>query len=188
VVVADVSAEPAVKQNNPKGAAEKTALICVPVKFGEEVVGCLSAERPSQAVVSLAADRRLLSLVANVIAQSVHFHRATQEKLSALHRENERLQEQLQTSLRPPNMIGNSSAMRSVFLQIEQVANSPTTVLIRGESGVGKELVARALHEQSRRKGRAFVKFNCAALPESIIESELFGHEKGSFTGAVATI
>jgi Nif-specific regulatory protein len=158
----------------------------VPVKFGEEVVGCLSAERPSQAEVSLAADRRLLSLVANVIAQSVHFHSVTEERLSVLRTENERLQVQLQTSLRPPNMIGNSNAMRSVYMHIEQVAGSITTVLIRGESGVGKELVARALHEQSPRKGKAFVKFNCAALPESIIESELFGHERGAFTGAVA--
>jgi Nif-specific regulatory protein len=83
-------------------------------------------------------------------------------------------------------MIGNSNAMRSVYMHIEQVAGSITTVLIRGESGVGKELVARALHEQSPRKGKAFVKFNCAALPESIIESELFGHERGAFTGAVA--
>jgi Nif-specific regulatory protein len=83
-------------------------------------------------------------------------------------------------------MIGNSTAMRSVYQHIEQVAGSATTVLIRGESGVGKELVARALHEQSPRKGKAFVKFNCAALPESIIESELFGHEKGAFTGAVS--
>jgi len=83
-------------------------------------------------------------------------------------------------------MIGNSDSMRSVYRHIEQVANSVTTVLIRGESGVGKELIARALHEQSPRKGKAFVKFNCAALPESIIESELFGHEKGAFTGAIA--
>ena len=186
VVVSDVSAEPTLKQKNPDGAAEKRALICVPVKFGEEVVGCLSAERPSQAEVSLAADRRLLSLVANVIAQSVHFHQVHPRETFRASRENERLQEQLRTSLRPPNMIGNSNAMRSVFLHIEQVANSMTTVLIRGESGVGKELVARALHEQSPRKGKAFVKFNCAALPESIIESELFGHEKGAFTGAVA--
>jgi Nif-specific regulatory protein len=83
-------------------------------------------------------------------------------------------------------MIGNSDTMRSVYRHIEQVASSVTTVLIRGESGVGKELIARALHEQSPRKGKAFVKFNCAALPESIIESELFGHEKGAFTGAIA--
>ena len=186
VVVPDVSAESSLKRKNAEGAGEKTALICVPVKFGEEVVGCLSAERPSRAEVSLAADRRLLSLVANVIAQSVHFHRDTEERLNALRRENERLQEQLRTSLRPPNMIGNSTAMRSVYQHIEQVAGSATTVLIRGESGVGKELVARALHEQSPRKGNAFVKFNCAALPESIIESELFGHEKGAFTGAVS--
>jgi Nif-specific regulatory protein len=186
VVVPDISAEPSLKRKNADGADEKMALICVPVKFGEEVVGCLSAERPSRAEVSLAADRRLLSLVANVIAQSVHFHRDTEERLNALRRENQRLQEQLRTSLRPPNMIGNSTAMRSVYQHIEQVAGSATTVLIRGESGVGKELVARALHEQSPRKGKAFVKFNCAALPESIIESELFGHEKGAFTGAVA--
>jgi len=186
VVVPDVSAEPSLKREGADGTAEKVALICVPVKFGEEVVGCLSAERPSRTEVSLAADRRLLSLVANVIAQSVHFHHVAEERLNELQRENERLQEQLRTSLRPPNMIGNSTAMRSVYQHIEQVAGSATTVLIRGESGVGKELVARALHEQSPRKGKAFVKFNCAALPESIIESELFGHEKGAFTGAVA--
>ena len=186
VVVPDVSAEPSLKRKSADGKSEKMALICVPVKFGEEVVGCLSAERPSRTEVSLAADRRLLSLVANVIAQSVHFHHVTEERLNELQRENERLQEQLRTSLRPPNMIGNSTAMRSVYQHIEQVAGSATTVLIRGESGVGKELVARALHEQSPRKGKAFVKFNCAALPESIIESELFGHEKGAFTSAVS--
>src|SRR5208282_4594265 len=119
-------------------------------------------------------------------AQTVHSHRYTHEKLSALQRENERLQEQIETSFRPKNIIGTSNAIRSVFLHIEQVASSVTTVLIRGESGVGKELVARALHEQSPRKGKAYVKFNCAALPESIIESELFGHEKGAFTGAIS--
>jgi Nif-specific regulatory protein len=186
VVVPDVSTDPLLKREGTAEVEGKTAFICVPVKFGEEVVGCLSAERPSQAEVSLVADRRLLSLVANVIAQSVQFHRLTEERLKALRTENERLQEQLQTSLRPPNMIGNSSAMRSVYRHMEQVANSTTTVLIRGESGVGKELVAHALHEQSPRKGKAFVKFNCAALPESIIESELFGHEKGAFTGAIS--
>jgi Nif-specific regulatory protein len=143
-------------------------------------------ERILEGHARLSSDRRLLSLISNVIGNTVHFHRLTEERLAALQRENERLQEQLQTSFRPPNMIGNSDAMKLVYRHIEQVANSVTTVLIRGESGVGKELIARALHDQSPREGRAFVKFNCAALPESIIESELFGHEKGAFTGAIA--
>ena len=190
IVVPDISKEMALKtrwqqeqQVDPTSPA--AAYICVPIKFGEEVIGALSVERILDGRVRLSADRRLLSLIANVIAHTVHFHRLTQEKLESLQRENERLQHQIQTTFRPPNMIGNSDAMRSVYRHIEQVANSVTTVLIRGESGVGKELIARALHEQSPRKGKAFVKFNCAALPESIIESELFGNEKCAFTGAV---
>jgi Nif-specific regulatory protein len=191
VVVQDISKEPVLNEHwteeNPANPSDMpVAYICVPIKFGAEVVGALSVERVLNGPVRLTSDRRLLSLIANVIAQTVHIHRMTQEKVSALQRENERLQEQMQVNFRPKNILGNSNAMRSVFLHIEQVAGSATTVLIRGESGVGKELVARALHEQSPRKGKAFVKFNCAALPESIIESELFGHERGAFTGAVA--
>jgi len=191
IVVPDISKEPALKalwlqERQACGGCPPAAYICVPIKFGPEVVGALSVERILDSQARLSADRRLLSLIANVIAQTVHFHRITQERMDSLRQENERLQQQLQTNFRPPNMIGTSNAMRAVYLGIEQVANSGTTVLIRGESGVGKELIARALHEQSSRKGKAFVKFNCAALPESIIESELFGHEKGAFTGAVA--
>jgi Nif-specific regulatory protein len=191
IVVPDISKEPAMnsrwqQEQQLEPGAPSAAYICVPIKFGAEVIGALSVERVLDGRVLLSADRRLLSLIANVIAHTVHFHRLTQEKLQTLQRENERLQQQIQTSFRPPNMIGNSNAMRLVYRHIEQVANSVTTVLIRGESGVGKDLIARALHDQSARKGKAFVKFNCAALPESIIESELFGHEKGAFTGAIA--
>ena len=192
VVVPDISRELALaerwREEAPRPGADKSTLayVCVPIKFGDETVGCLSAERLVADHPNLSADRRLLSLIANIIAQVVHFHRLTDEKIAALREENERLQKQIQTASRPSFMIGNSNAMRSVYSHIEEVAGSTTTVLVRGESGVGKELVARALHEQSPRQGKAFVKFNCAALPESIIESELFGHEKGAFTGALA--
>ncbi len=83
-------------------------------------------------------------------------------------------------------LIGRSPAMRSVFESIRLVADTPTTVLLLGESGTGKELVARALHQESGRRGRRFVAVNCAAMPANLIESELFGHEKGAFTGAVS--
>jgi Nif-specific regulatory protein len=87
---------------------------------------------------------------------------------------------------RPENILGSSNRMREVYRAIHQVASSDTTVLIRGESGTGKELVAHALHYSSPRKGGPFVKVNCAALSEGLLESELFGHEKGAFTGAIA--
>lgn len=167
-------------------ASDATAFLCVPIKLGEETMGTLSLERCARSGASLAADVRLLTLIAHIVAQAAHLRQTTQEKLDGLRQENERLQHQIAKGFRPDQMVGNSNAMRSVYLHIEQVAPSDTTVLIRGESGVGKELVARAVHHQSRRANRVFLKFNCAALPESIIESELFGHEKGAFTGAIA--
>ena len=83
-------------------------------------------------------------------------------------------------------IIGNSAALESVLEQVEQVASTDSTVLIEGETGTGKELVAHAIHNASRRVGRAFIKLNCAAIPLDLLESELFGHEKGAFTGAIA--
>ena len=99
--------------------------------------------------------------------------------------ENQRLKSQLQSQAGHPTIIGNSRGLRDVFDLIGQVADTRTSVLISGESGTGKELVARALHDQSARSEKAFVGLNCGAIPENLLESELFGHEKGSFTGAV---
>jgi Nif-specific regulatory protein len=163
------------------------AFFCVPIRLGHEVRGTLSVERLLQRGENTEDDLRFLSLIASVLAQAVNIRQSAQERMQTLRSENERLQEQIKNQFKPGNMIGNSSAMRSVYMHIEQVSTSmTTTVLIRGESGVGKELVAHAIHQSSSRKGRAFVKVNCAALPDSIIESELFGHEKGAFTGAIA--
>ena len=127
-----------------------------------------------------------VALICVPVAQAVKLRQHAHEQLEHYRIENEKLQEQIKNHFRPDNMIGNSRAMRIVHHSIEQVACSNSTVLIRGESGVGKELVAHAIHARSPRAGKAFVKINCAALPEGIVESELFGHERGAFTGAIA--
>jgi len=124
--------------------------------------------------------------MANILADAVATFREEQEEKLLLQQENVRLRQELGAKFRPGNIVGNCSSMQSVYGMVAQVADSPATVLIRGESGTGKELVARAIHYASSRKQSPFVAVNCAALPENLIESELFGHEKGSFTGASA--
>lgn len=106
-------------------------------------------------------------------------------ELKRLKEDNIRLRKDLNRCYRAPNIVGESAAMKKVFSIIERISSSDSTVLILGESGTGKELVATALHYQSNRKEKPLIKVNCAALPEGLIESELFGHEKGAFTGAV---
>jgi Nif-specific regulatory protein len=163
------------------------SFVCVPIKLGREVIGALSADRSAADSPSLQEDARILSIISSLIAQAVRLRQAAQEERERLLEENLRLQEDLKDRFRPSNIIGNSKAMQDVYRLVSQVSSSDTTVLLRGESGTGKELVAHAIHYGSRRAGKPFVKVNCAALPESVIESELFGHERGAFTGAVAS-
>jgi DNA-binding NtrC family response regulator len=106
--------------------------------------------------------------------------------MQALRDENQRLREELDQRYQFDNIIGRSAAMREIFHTVERVAPTRATVLLAGESGVGKDMIARAIHQHSPRKNRAFVKINCTALPENLMESELFGYEKGAFTGATA--
>ncbi|MCB0292227.1 MAG: sigma-54-dependent Fis family transcriptional regulator, partial [Calditrichaeota bacterium] len=108
--------------------------------------------------------------------------RAIQEQ--RLIKENDNLKSKLNNKYRFENIIGVSGKMQQVFQKVTKVANSDATVLIRGESGTGKELIARAIHFQSKQKGQPLVEINCASIPENLLESELFGHEKGAFTGA----
>jgi Nif-specific regulatory protein len=170
------------------GLAKKDiSFICVPIRIGNEVIGALSADRLFEEGVSFAEDVRLLSIVASMIAQAVRLRQSAQEERHRLLEENKRLQNQLKDRFRPANIVGNSKSMQSVYDLIAQVTKSDTTVLIRGESGTGKELVAHAVHFNSGRADKPFIKVNCGALPESVVESELFGHEKGAFTGAVST-
>ncbi|ORC38193.1 nif-specific transcriptional activator NifA [Marispirochaeta aestuarii] len=163
------------------------SFIIVPIKIGNETIGTLSVDRLFAINISLEEDLRLLSIIGSMIAQAVKLRRSIQEERQRLMEENSRLQQELEERFRPANIIGNSRAMQEVFDLIAQVSKSEATVLIRGESGTGKELVAHAIHYNSLRAERPFIKVNCAALPETVIESELFGHEKGAFTGAIQT-
>ncbi len=162
------------------------SFICVPIKIGNETIGALSADRLFGEETSCREDVRLLSIIASMIAQAVRLRRSAMEERQQLLAENVRLQEQLQNRFRPANIIGNSKQMQGVYDLIAQVSRSDANVLIRGETGTGKELVAQAIHYNSHRASKPFVRVNCAALPETIVESELFGHERGAFTGAVA--
>ncbi|MFZ2653348.1 MAG: sigma 54-interacting transcriptional regulator [Victivallales bacterium] len=162
------------------------SFICVPVKIGNEVIGALSADRLFDESVSLEEDLKLLTIIASLIAQAVKLRREARERENALREEKDRLSGELLRQFKPTRIIGNSSAMRQICALIAQVAPSNATALITGESGVGKELVAEAIHQNSSRSEKPFIKVNLAALPETLIESELFGHEKGAFTGAIA--
>ncbi|MCK5007761.1 MAG: sigma 54-interacting transcriptional regulator, partial [Spirochaetales bacterium] len=161
--------------------------ISVPIKLENRVIGALSVDRIYSKHAALEEDLRLYAIIASMISQAVKLRQSAQEERQRLIEENLRLTEELKDRFRPSNLIGNSNAMQEVYDLIAQVSESEATVLIRGESGTGKELVAHAIHYNSLRAGKPFIKVNCAALPESVIESELFGHEKGAFTGAVAS-
>ncbi|MBD3320299.1 MAG: GAF domain-containing protein [Chitinivibrionales bacterium] len=163
------------------------AFLCVPIKADGAVIGTLSVDRITNGNSDkLDNELDFLEAVGDLVSQLVRERRESEERISALEKENLELRRSLEDMGRPDEMIGSSSAMREVFRQIAQVASSPTTVLIRGDTGTGKELVARAIHRKSGRKDKPFIAVNCAALPESLLESELFGHEKGSFTGATS--
>ena len=162
------------------------SFICVPILRGRKVMGTISAERLYDNSRLLGFDVEVLGVLAAVTAQAVELYMFEHFYAMRLENENSRLLNALKERFRPTNIIGNSKPMLDAYKLIEKVTKSMTTVLILGESGVGKELVASAVHYNSQCADGPFIRFNCASLPESIIESELFGHEKGAFTGATS--
>ena len=162
------------------------SFLCVPIIHDKKVLGTLSAERHYPTRRLLQQDVELLATIASMIAPAVELYLLENVDQVQLISENRRLKTELKKKFRPANIIGSSKCMQEAFDLISKVSTTKTTVLILGESGVGKELVANAIHFTSALAEGPFIKFNCAALPESIVESELFGHEKGSFTGATA--
>lgn len=170
------------------------SFIGVPIKSEEQVSGTLTIDRigDSQSQLWLDEDVRFLTMVANLIGQSAQLHAVVARDRERLILEQHRLAKALSDTVpdrkagQIKGIVGDSPAIRSVLDKVGIVARTNSTVLLYGESGTGKELFARAIHDLSRRKDGPFIKLNCAVLPEGVLESELFGHEKGAFTGAVA--
>ncbi|MEE9367594.1 MAG: sigma 54-interacting transcriptional regulator [Pontiella sp.] len=183
-LVPDISESPDFLNRTKARGDQKNAFICVPIIHYKEVIGTMSIDLPTCAEEELNGYSLFLEHVAQILASAVSTIREEIEERNALESENEMLRRQLGDRYSIDNMVGNCNSMRLIYEQIVQVANSAATVLVRGASGTGKELVARAIHFNSPRKNNAFISVNCAALPENLIESELFGHEKGAFTGA----
>ncbi|MDO8891935.1 MAG: nif-specific transcriptional activator NifA [Sulfurimicrobium sp.] len=165
---------------------EDVAFIGVPVKLGRRCIGVLSVDRECNPERGFQQDVRFLSMVSNLIGQTVRLHQNVAQERTQLMQEKSRLQKELQGKYSLDNVIGVSKRMQQVFADVHQAAPGKATILIRGESGTGKEAIAHAIHVLSPRRDGPFVKLNCAALPETLLESELFGHEKGSFTGATS--
>ncbi len=162
------------------------SFLCVPIKDGKQTIGALSVDRIYEKGFGDQAtkDLQFLTVLSSIIAQTVRRIQIVNAEKESLRSENLKLKRELSEKNRIDDIIGNSSRMQDVFEMVHRVVDSNATVLLRGESGTGKTLVAKALHYNGRRKDRPFVSVNCSALPETLLESELFGHEKGAFTGA----
>lgn len=188
-VVPDINSEPLFL--NRTGARrgidkEKLSFIGVPLFVEGKPVGVLTVDCLFGPEVAFEEDVSFLNVLATLISQFLVLHKSIAQKEERLVEENKSLKAELHSRFNRHYIIGQSHAMQEVFWTIEKVAPSRATALLLGESGTGKELVARAIHESSPRRQKSFIKVNCAALPENLLESELLGHEKGAFTGANA--
>jgi formate hydrogenlyase transcriptional activator len=164
------------------------ALCLIPLANRGRVLGILAASRTTE-IPFLPEDVDFLSRASGQIAIAIEnalAYREISELKDKLAQEKLYLEEEIRTDSGFERIIGKSAALKRVLQMVETVAPSDSTVLLLGETGTGKELIARAIHDRSRRKDRTFVKLNCAAIPTGLLESELFGHEKGAFTGAIA--
>ncbi len=188
VVVPRVSREPLFLNRTSimkgSGAGCDAMFICVPIPAGGETVGAIGVTLSCGTDAEVGPMSTFLGVVAALLGQSVRVSALLQAERQRLSDENAQLRQELKERYDFRNIIGNSRPMQNLFAQITQVARGNTTVLIRGESGCGKELIAHAIHYHSHRASKPFIKLNCGALPEGLVESELFGHEAGAFTDA----
>jgi Nif-specific regulatory protein len=189
IVVPRVSREPAflnLAPRRPDHPKQELSFICVPIMMNRAAVGALAVDLRFKPERDYDSSVKFFGIVSSMIAQALNVQRLVEEERRRLLDENTHLRQELRERYDFSNIIGTSGPTREMYEQVAQVAQTNTTVLIRGESGTGKELIAHAIHYNSLRAKKPFVKVSCAALPDTLIESELFGYEKGAFTGATA--
>jgi Nif-specific regulatory protein len=187
-IIADVRSEPDFLNRTGRfDPASHTAIsfLCVPIRIEGRTAGALSVDKLFEGDEQLVNDHSFLTIVAAFLAQAIQINRMVMRQKEELLEENALLRAQVRDRYRFENIIGDSPAMHEVFATVGQVANSRATVLLLGETGTGKEMIAKAIHYNSPRKDKPFVRVNCGALTGTLLESELFGHVKGSFTGAI---
>jgi len=190
IVLPDVRKEPTfldkTRAHGKSSGEGPLSWLSVPIKIGTETLGVLTAERISrEGTRSLESDARTLTVIGCLIGQALKLHKAIERLQDEFKRQRKEFEKTIRKTYRIENVVGQSKRMQEVFAAVSSVATSRATVLLRGESGTGKEMIARAIHQGGGRAGHPFVAVNCAALPETLLESELFGHRRGAFTGAV---
>jgi Nif-specific regulatory protein len=188
-IIADVRSDPDFLNRTKRLQLEpldvRVSFLCVPIKIEGRTAGALAVDKPLVSDEQLRGDQRFLDIVAALLAQAIRINRMVMRQKEELLEENAQLRAQVRDRYRFENIIGDSPAMHDVFATVGQVANSRATVLLLGETGTGKEMIAKAIHYNSPRRDRPFVRVNCGAMTSTLLESELFGHVKGSFTGAI---
>jgi Nif-specific regulatory protein len=187
VIVPRVSREPLFLNRTgvfKRSGKTELSFVCVPIKVAGKTAGALGTVLPFHAERSYEPESKFFGVVASMFGQALRVHRLIEAERRRLLEENTKLRQELRDRYELRNLVGGSRPMQDVYEQVAQVAPTSTTVLLRGESGTGKELVAHAIHYNSPRAKKPFVKVSCGALPETLIESELFGYEPGAFTDA----
>jgi Nif-specific regulatory protein len=187
VVVPQVSQEPLFLDRSGvfrRSGRSEMSYVCVPIRAEQRTAGALGVALPYHKDRVYDHEAKFFGLVGSMIGQALRVHNLVEAERKRLLDENTKLRRELTERYDIRNLVGSSRPMQTVYEQVAQVAPANTTVLLRGESGTGKELVAHAIHYSSPRAKKPFVKVSCAALPESLIESELFGYEPGAFTDA----
>jgi Nif-specific regulatory protein len=185
VIIRNIATDSTFLNKTKSKGSENGSFFCFPLQIETRAVGVLTALSSECNGETFSEFKKLFEILIPLISQSVHFKESIKNERISIELENNKLRSELRGKKGIQNIIGKGSKMNTVFEQVRLVAPSTSTVLILGANGTGKELIADAIHYSSPRNSKPFIKINCAALPDNLLESELFGHERGAFTGAI---